>query len=59
MATRKGDEAKKIIKSMYKLDSPFLRYALPSSYCSSYNVHYPRSALNASYNNVMQNTGIV
>ncbi len=49
----KGDEAKKIIKSMYKLDSPFVRYALPSSYC----VHYPRSALNTSYNNVVQNTG--
>ena len=37
---RKEDEAKKIIKSMYKLDSPFVRYALPSSYC----VHYPRLA---------------
>ncbi len=55
----KGDEAKKIIESMYKLDSPFVRYALSSSYRSSYNVYYPRSALNASYNNVVQNTGIV
>ena len=37
---------------MYKLDSPFVRYALSSSY----RVHYSRSALNASYNNVVQNT---
>jgi hypothetical protein len=55
----KGDEAKKIIESMYKLDSPFVRYALSSSYRYSYNVYYPRSALNASYNNVVQNTGRV
>ena len=51
----KGDEAKKITKSMCYFDTPFVRYALSSSY----RVHYPRSALNASYNNVRQNTGIV
>jgi len=38
--TGKGDEAKKLIKSLRKFDSRFVRYALPSSYC----VHYPRLA---------------